>query len=132
MKQKPKTKSSKSKTPASTNNTIDFNNNPSIPNYLKYLPNNKININLKIKPNAQMSQILQIVEDRVEVQVAAPPRDGEANEALVKCMARFLNLKKSQVSLVSGHKSVLKVIQLEDYNSPPETLINCILNQTKK
>jgi len=42
-------------------------------------------------------------------QIAAPPRDGEANEAVVEFVADICGARKKCVSLASGHKSRDKV-----------------------
>jgi uncharacterized protein len=46
------------------------------------------------------------------VQIDAPPRDGEANEGVIKFFAKTLGVAKSDIELKSGHKSRNKVISL--------------------
>ena len=40
-----------------------------------------------------------------KVDVAAPPEDGRANEAVVRVLADFFGVHRSQVALVSGASS---------------------------
>jgi uncharacterized protein (TIGR00251 family) len=51
-------------------------------------------------------------KDYLKVRVAAAPEDGKANTALVALMAKTLGVAKSSVSIVSGHTSRLKHIEI--------------------
>ena len=42
---------------------------------------------------------IEISEEAVGVQIAAPPADGEANTELVKYLSKLLNVRKSDISL---------------------------------
>lgn len=54
-----------------------------------------------------------ISSDGVEVQIAAPARDGEANEELVRYLAEVLNLRTRTISLDKGSKSRNKVVTVD-------------------
>jgi uncharacterized protein (TIGR00251 family) len=43
--------------------------------------------------------------EELEVRVAQPPADGAANEAVVRLLAKALNLPKSSVEIVGGASS---------------------------
>ena len=49
----------------------------------------------------------------LKARVAAPPEDGKANEALIRLLAKTLNLGKSKVRIVQGAASRLKMIEVE-------------------
>jgi len=72
--------------------------------------NGHVLIKVLAKPGANCSEVIDILDEGVKVSINAPPVDGEANAALVKYLAKTLGLKKSDVSLHSGHKSKNKVI----------------------
>ena len=57
--------------------------------------------------------MVDISSDGVGVQIAAPARDGEANEELVRYLAEALNVKKRSVSLDKGSKSRQKVVTVD-------------------
>jgi uncharacterized protein YggU (UPF0235/DUF167 family) len=44
--------------------------------------------------------------------VHARAHDGEANEAVVKAVARFLDVPKSHVSIISGQRSRAKMLEV--------------------
>lgn len=50
--------------------------------------------------------------EALKVRLAAPPVDGEANEALIEFLAKELGLKKRQLSLAQGAASRRKVIEI--------------------
>lgn len=54
-------------------------------------------------PRASRSKVAGIHDGRLKVQLAAPPADGAANEALLALLITLCGVKKSAVSLVQGH-----------------------------
>lgn len=54
-----------------------------------------------------------ISADGVGVQIAAPAREGEANEELVRYLAEVLNVRKRSVSLDKGSKSRQKLVVID-------------------
>ncbi|KAI9219740.1 hypothetical protein BC828DRAFT_385355 [Blastocladiella britannica] len=69
-------------------------------------------LHIHVKPGAKKTQILGIVGDRVDLQIAAPPRDGEANDAVVLYVASLLGARKSDVVLARGQKSREKSVSI--------------------
>ncbi len=67
---------------------------------------------ITIKPNAKADSVEKLEENRYRVTVKAPPDEGRANEALVRCLAEYFDLPKSRVSLLSGFKSKNKVVEI--------------------
>jgi len=57
------------------------------------------------QPGARKAGILGEHAGALKVAVTAPPEDGRANRALVELLAKALNLKRSQVQLLSGATS---------------------------
>lgn len=49
----------------------------------------------------------------LRVRVAAPPVEGAANEALIRLIARALDVPKSAIRLTAGAQSRNKVIEIE-------------------
>jgi len=54
----------------------------------------------------------KMIEYKVWVKEA--PVDGKANEAIAKALAKYFDVSKSQVSLVSGATSKNKVFEIND------------------
>ena len=49
----------------------------------------------------------------LKARVAAPPEDGKANEALVRLIAKALDVGKTRVRIVSGAASRMKTVVAE-------------------
>ncbi|KXS11454.1 YggU-like protein, partial [Gonapodya prolifera JEL478] len=75
---------------------------------LRTLNDGTITVGCHVKPGAKKSAVLSF-DAVMECSLAAPPRDGEANEELLALISEHLECKKHQLSLVSGHKSRDKV-----------------------
>ena len=59
-------------------------------------------LDILVSPRASKSRVVGMHDGRVKVQVAAPPVDGEANEAVVAFFSRALGLSRAQVEIQSG------------------------------
>lgn len=57
--------------------------------------------------------LTDISANGVGVQIAAPAREGEANEELVHYLADILNVKKRSISLDKGSKSRQKMVTID-------------------
>lgn len=68
---------------------------------------------VKAKPNSKKDFVEKVSENNFIVAVKEPPIDGKANQAILKAIAKHLNIPLSQVSIISGHKSRGKVIEVE-------------------
>ena len=80
-------------------------------------------LSLYIQPGASRSEIAGEHGDRLKVKIKAPPRDGEANEALIEFFAEILGLGKSKVELVQGESSRQKVLWVA---LPPERVLSVV------
>ncbi|KAL2911877.1 hypothetical protein HK105_208660 [Polyrhizophydium stewartii] len=73
-----------------------------------------------VKPGARTTQVVETNGAAVGIQLAAPARDGEANEELVRFVADTLGIRKHQIGLVAGHKSRDKVLRIETALTPAQ------------
>ena len=69
-------------------------------------------IKLHVTPRGSKNEITGWRGDVLCVKITAPPVEGAANEAVVRFMADVLGVRKSQVELVSGHKSREKTLRI--------------------
>jgi uncharacterized protein (TIGR00251 family) len=63
---------------------------------------------VRVQPRASRDTIDGFREGALRVRLTAPPVEGEANEALVRFLAARLNLPRSAVRILSGHRSRTK------------------------
>lgn len=68
-------------------------------------------INVRVKPGSSQEKIVEN-EGGLTVFMHARAHDGEANEALVKILAKHFKVSKSSIRIVQGQKSREKVVEL--------------------
>ena len=69
-------------------------------------------LHLRVSPGATRSCVVGRHGDGWKIHVAAPPEDGRANAAVVRLIARSVSVSRDAVTLVSGHASRNKVVEL--------------------
>ena len=68
-------------------------------------------IQVKVKPNAKTEEISQ-KGDNFMVRVKEPPKEGRANQAVIKLLAEHFGVPQSQVKILSGFKSKNRVVEI--------------------
>jgi len=76
-----------------------------------------VRLAVRLTPKSSRDRILGLAIDdagraALKVAVTPPPEDGKANEALVRLLAKSLDLPRTTVSVVSGHTSRSKLVHL--------------------
>ena len=69
-------------------------------------------ISVKAKPNSREDKVEKIDDSNFVVSIKEPPVQGRANEAIIRVLAEYFGVSKSQVRIVSGWTSQQKVIEL--------------------
>ncbi len=64
----------------------------------------------KIQPNSSKEKVMGEYAEKLKIAVTSPPEKGKANKAIVKALAKWLNIKTSDIQIVSGEKSKDKEI----------------------
>ena len=70
-------------------------------------------IRVKIKPNSRTEELSQ-EGDSFIVKVREPPREGKANQAVIKLLAQHFGVPQSRVRILSGLRSRNKVIEVAE------------------
>jgi len=65
-----------------------------------------------IQPNARKTEISGEHNGYVKIRIQAQALDNRANQALVKFLAGELNIKPASITLIRGHKSRLKTVEI--------------------
>lgn len=71
-------------------------------------------LQVKVKPNARASVLVAQHDGTWLAQVAAPPVEGLANEALVALVAKHFGVRRAQVRIKSGASGRMKLVQVDD------------------
>jgi hypothetical protein len=69
-------------------------------------------VKVTVSPAAARSELVGRHGDGWRVRVAAPPERGRANDALVELLAQVLGLRADRVTVVAGHRSRRKLVEV--------------------
>ncbi len=67
---------------------------------------------VKVKPKAKEEKVIKISETNLKVWVQEPPEKGRANRAVLKVLADYFGTSQSNIKIISGSTSKLKVIEI--------------------
>ncbi|HAJ57745.1 MAG TPA: hypothetical protein DCL35_08315 [Candidatus Omnitrophica bacterium] len=68
-------------------------------------------VDVKVIPKSSRNLIKQEAA-RLKAYLTVAPEKGKANQALIELIAEHYNVKKSQVRIVKGARSALKVVSI--------------------
>ena len=83
-------------------------------------------ITIKAKANAKVEKIEELHSGSAsksgqhqipsfKVSVKATPTDGKANDAIIRILATYFQVSRSQVRIVAGHSATQKIVEIIDY-----------------
>lgn len=82
---------------------------------------NDIIIKVKIVPGSSKNKIIGAYNDALKISIAAPPVEGKANKKCIAYLAKYFDVAKSKIEIISGQTSKNKLIKIYDI-SPKEFL----------
>jgi len=83
-------------------------------NQLKDLIKARKNFKFKVKATANSrNNSIDFCDEYIKIKINAPAVDGKANKAIIEYLSECLDVHKSNISIVSGEKSTLKLIAIE-------------------
>ena len=78
---------------------------------------NKNYLRIKVIPNSNTNEIKEIMtddsgEETIKIKIKAIPEKGKANTELIKFLSKELEIKKSNISIISGKTDRIKLIKI--------------------
>ena len=73
-------------------------------------------IKVKIIPRCKINQIIGFEEDILKIRIKASPEKGKANKELIRFIASELSIAQRRITILSGHTSKLKKLQIDEYS----------------
>jgi len=70
-------------------------------------------IQVKVKPNSKTDEVSR-EGDSFIVKVREPPKEGKANQAVIKLLAEHFGVSQSEVRILSGFRNRNKVIEVAE------------------
>lgn len=69
-------------------------------------------LTIHVRPRSSRSAILGVREHALEVALNAPPADGAANAELLRLLAKALDVRRSDLTIVVGASGRKKVVEV--------------------
>lgn len=73
-------------------------------------PARELQFSVRLTPRAGTDRVDGVVDGVLRARVAAPPVDGAANQALIRLIARALDMAPRDVRLAGGQRGRVKVV----------------------
>lgn len=83
-----------------------------MPPWLTEIPGG-VEIAVLAQPRSSRFRLVGAHDGMLKIQLAAAPTDGEANEELIRAIARLLGVARGRVGLVAGQTSRRKRVRVE-------------------
>ena len=84
------------------------------------LKNNTLILSCHIQPGARHNRLVGLHDQRLKIQLKAPPVDGKANEMLIEYLAKLCARPRAEISISRGESSRHKTIQINGISQIPE------------
>jgi len=72
-----------------------------------------ITLQVRVKPRARVSSIVQMADGTWVARLKAPPVDGKANEELITLVAEHFRCRKAAVVIKAGATGRTKLVKVE-------------------
>lgn len=77
------------------------------------MQNSKQIFNVRVIPRARVNSITVDDDGTIRVHTTTAPTDGQANDAVIKMLAKHFNVARSAIHIIRGHTSHNKVIEID-------------------
>lgn len=78
-------------------------------------------LRVQAQPRASRNEVVGVQGDALKIRVAAPPVDGEANDALCRFISKCFGVPKSAVHVETGDASRHKTVRIRAPQTLPES-----------
>ncbi len=67
---------------------------------------------VRVQPRASKSGVAGELDGVLKIRLAAPPVEGQANEELIRLLAKLFDAPRQRIAILSGHTSKNKVVSV--------------------
>ncbi len=67
---------------------------------------------MSVKTNSKRSGVEEQSEGKYLVRVNSRPKEGRANEEVIKMLSKYFGVSKSNIEIISGQKSRKKLVMI--------------------
>jgi hypothetical protein len=72
---------------------------------------------VRVVPRASKSEIVGELDGALKIRLAALPVDGAANEELIKTLAKYFEVSRNSIEILSGATSKTKQVRISGTNA---------------
>lgn len=76
------------------------------------LYNEVMKINILVKTNASNSDVIKVDDENFIVKTTISPENGKANLAVIKMLAKYFKVAKSQITILQGKTDKYKIFEI--------------------
>ncbi len=69
-------------------------------------------IAVTVKPNSKQDIVEKLSDKEFTVRVKAPPKEGKANEAVIKLLSDYFKVPRSMINIIHGENGKKKLIEI--------------------
>jgi len=69
-------------------------------------------VKIYLQPKSSKNEIVGPYRDGIKIRVTAPPAQGKANDALIRFLAKTLEIPLSCIEIIKGHHSREKTVKI--------------------
>lgn len=69
-------------------------------------------LTVRVTPNATKSEVVSYKDEVLTVRLHASPHEGQANEELIRLLASFFHIPKSNLRLIRGMRGRVKILEI--------------------
>lgn len=73
---------------------------------------NTVTFAVRVQPRASQTRLAGELDGALKIRLAAPPVDGAANEELIRWLAKFFEVGRGNVEIISGETAKQKIIRV--------------------
>ena len=71
---------------------------------------------VRVAPRASQNAVRGASNGQLQVRTTAPPADGKANQAVIRMLAKYLDVPASRIELLRGQSQRNKLFLVKDFN----------------
>ena len=75
---------------------------------------NDIKVKIKIVSGSSKNKIIGAYNNALKISIAAPPVEGKANKKCIAYLAKYFDVAKSKIEIISGQTGKNKLIKIYD------------------
>ena len=75
---------------------------------------NDIKVKVKIVPGSSKNKIIGAYNNALKITITAPPVEGKANKKCIAYLAKYFDVAKSKIEIISGQTGKNKLIKIYD------------------